>query len=149
MGTTNRDCTPRIGCHDAPIRTLPVHELLTTFLAEATTIVNARPITLIPTETDDLQPLTPAMLLTMKTKPLFPPPGVFVRHDLYSKRYWRRAQYLADQFWVRWRSEYLQTLQVRSKWNKCAPNLEPHDIVLMKDEAHRNINGRWEESWRP
>ena len=49
------------------------HEVLTTLMAEVTGIVNARPIALIPTDTDQPQPLTPAMLLTMKTKPLLPP----------------------------------------------------------------------------
>ena len=48
------------------------HEVLTTLMAEVTGIVNARPIALIPTDTDQPQPLTPAMLLTMKTKPLLP-----------------------------------------------------------------------------
>ena len=54
------------------------HELLVTFMAEVTGIVNARPIASISMDIDQPQPLTPAMLLTMKTKPLLPPPGVFV-----------------------------------------------------------------------
>lgn len=115
------------------------HEVLVTLMAEVTAIVNARPITTVPSDTEEPQPLSPAMLLTMKTRPLGPPPGEFVAADLYSRRRWRRAQYLAGQFWVRRRREYLQTLQKRSKWNSPRRNLTTGDIVLVKDEdAHRN-----------
>ena len=48
------------------------------------------------------------MLLTMKTRPLAPTPGQFVRQDLHARNWWRNAQYLADQFWVRWKKEYVQ-----------------------------------------
>ena len=54
------------------------HELLVTLMAEATGIVNSRPIATIPSDTNEPQPLTPAMLLTMKTHPLKPSPGHFV-----------------------------------------------------------------------
>lgn len=114
------------------------HELLVTLMAEVSAIVNARPIASLPTCTDHPQPLSPAMLLTMKTRPLLSPPGVFVSQDLYSRRYWRRAQYLADQFWIRWKQEYLQALQSRSKWNDHPPNLEVGDIVIVKDQTPRN-----------
>lgn len=74
------------------------HELMTTLLAEVTSIVNGRPITAITTDADEPNPLTPSMLLTMKTRPLGPPTGNFVQQDLYARRRWTRLQYLADQF---------------------------------------------------
>ena len=86
------------------------HELLVTLLAEVSAIVNTRPIAAISSDVDDPQPLSPSMLLTLKSRPLFPPPGNFTPQDLYARRHWKRAQYLADQFWVRWRWEYLQSL---------------------------------------
>ncbi|PFX27830.1 hypothetical protein AWC38_SpisGene7462 [Stylophora pistillata] len=51
------------------------HEILSTFMAEVTAIVNARPIAALPSDLNDPQPLSPAMLLTMKTRPPGPPPG--------------------------------------------------------------------------
>ena len=81
------------------------HELLA--------IVNARPIAVLPSDTDDPQPLSPAMLLTMKTRPAGPPPGQFVRTDIYTRRPWRRVQFLAEQFWTRWKREYFQSQQSR------------------------------------
>ena len=74
------------------------HELLVTFTAEVTGIANSRPITTISADPEQQQPLTPNSLLTMKTGPLIPPFGVLSRQDLYSRHYWPRAQYLADQF---------------------------------------------------
>ena len=115
------------------------HELLTTLMAEVTGIVNSRPISAIPSDTDDPQPLTLNALLTMKTRPLAPPPGDFIPQDLYAQKRWRRTQYLADQFWIRWRREYLQNLQARPKWNECQPDLAEGDIILVKDsKVHRN-----------
>lgn len=104
-------------------------------MAEVAAIVNARPIATIPSDTsDDPQPLSPSMILTMKTRPPGPPPGDFLPADLYVRRRWRRVQYLADQFWTRWRWEYLQTLQVRSKWHHRRRNLTVGDIIIVKDE---------------
>ncbi len=115
------------------------HELFTTLMAEVTGIVNNRPITAISSDIDQPSPLTPSMLLTTKKRPLAPPPGKFTAEDLYARQYWRRAQYLADQFWLRWRQEYLQNLQVRSKWCDQQRNLACGDIVLVKDsDVSRN-----------
>ena len=89
--------------------------LLTTLMSEVTAIVNARPIANIPTDTDDPQPLSPHTILTMNTRPLGPPSREFLPPDLYARLRWRKVQYLADQFWARWKHEYLQSLQVKRK----------------------------------
>lgn len=63
-----------------------------------------------------------------------PPAGKFVKEDLYTSKRWRQVQQLANEFWTRWRREYLQELQARAKWNKIKRNLKINDIVLLKDE---------------
>ena len=45
-------------------------------------------------------------------------PGEFSKPDTYSKKKWRRVQYIAGEFWSRWRKEFLQNLQVRQKWKR-------------------------------
>ena len=114
------------------------HELLSTLMAEVTGIVNARPLTAIPADVDNPQPLSPAMLTTMKTRPLGPPPGNFLPTALYAVRRWKRVQYLEDQFWLRWRREHLHSLQPRKKWNQPQRDLVEGDIVMMKEGEDRN-----------
>ena len=114
------------------------HDLLVTLMAEVSAIVYARPIGVLPTDPDHPQPLSPATLLTMKTRPLPSPPGTFTAQDIYSRKYWRRVQYLAQQFWIRWKQEYLQELQSRTKWNVRERDLQPGEIVIMKEETPRN-----------
>ena len=114
------------------------HELLVTLIAEVTGIINSRPIAAVSSDIDEPKPLTPNMLLTVKTRPLLQPPGVFTSEDLYSRKFWRRAQYLADQFWIRWKREYLQLQQNRIKWNEIEPNIRKGDIVIMKDDVPRS-----------
>ena len=58
-----------------------------------------------------------------------------MKEDLYWHKRWRLVQFLANQFWNRWRVEYLPALQQRSKWNKQHRNLKTDDIVLVKDEC--------------
>lgn len=114
------------------------HEVLTTFMAEVTAVINSRP--LIPVSSDPEAPLilTPAVLLTQKTGIPPSPPGDFRKVELL-KEEWKRVQGLAETFWNRWRREYLNTLQCRRKWQDNRPNLKEGDIVLMKDnQAKRN-----------
>ena len=70
----------------------------------------------------------------MKTKVVLPPPGIFQSADQYSRKWWRRVQHLANEFWCRWRKEFLHSLQERQKWTRPRRNLEIDDIVIIKDE---------------
>ena len=110
-------------------------EALRTFFYEAMAIVNSRPLT-VESLNDPLaaEPLTPNHLLTMKSKIILPPPGNFQKTDIYCRKRWRRVQHLANEFWNRWKREYLPTLQPRSKW--CTPrrNFTRGDIVMIKDD---------------
>ena len=110
-------------------------ESLRTFLCEAMAIINSRPLSAMNLNDPTAPaPITPNHLLTMKSEVIVPPPGDFVKEDLYSIKRWRRIQYLANQFWSRWRSEYLNLLQVRRKNMKPKRNLKPGDIVIIVDE---------------
>ena len=115
-------------------------EALLTVLAETTYVVNSRP--LCPLEIDDhcMEPLTPNQLLTMKSKIVSPLITTVVRADLYSKKRWKRVQYLANLFWTRWRKEFLTLYQQREKWLKVKPNICVGDVVLVVDEqVHRSF----------
>ena len=99
-------------------------ETLRTFLTEEECIVNSRPLSVdyLP-DAEAPEPLTPNHLLTLKAKRVLPPPGEFQRPDVYCRRRWRRVQFCANEFWLRWREEYLQMLQVRHKWVRPKRNL--------------------------
>ncbi|XP_071482161.1 uncharacterized protein [Diadema antillarum] len=115
-------------------------ESLRTLMHEAAAIVNSRPLTI-----DDLSdpahpaPLTPNQLITMKTSVILPPPGCFQRADVYSRKRWRRVQHLLNEFWSRWRKEFLHNLQTRQKWTVPQRDLGVGDVVVVKDDnAPRN-----------
>ena len=110
-------------------------ETLRTFMVEAEAIVNCRPLTVDTINSPQMpEPLTPSHLLTMKSKVILPPPGEFQRADLYSRKRWRRVQFLVNELWMRWRKDYLQSLQPRQKWVATRRNLHVGDIVIMKDD---------------
>ena len=116
-------------------------EALRTLLCESEAIVNSRPLTVDNLGDENESPLTPNHLLTMKTKVLLPPPGVFQRADVYCRKRWRAVQHLANVFWSRFKKEYLQASQPRQKWNSARRNVAVGDIVLVVDkELPRN---RW------
>nr|XP_054606831.1 uncharacterized protein LOC129166991 [Nothobranchius furzeri] len=113
---------------------------LRTLFYEIMAIVNSRPLTVENLNDPSApEPLTPNHILTMKSTIILPPPGQFVKEDLYLKKRWRRVQYLANEFWIRWKKEYLLSLQQRQKWQKTRRNMKVNDIVLLQNEqAPRN-----------
>ena len=73
-----------------------------TLVAETEAIINSRPLTVESlSDVNSEIPLSPSNLLTMKSDVIMPPPGVFNRPDLYSRRRWRRVQHIAGEFWSR------------------------------------------------
>ncbi|XP_073667523.1 uncharacterized protein [Paramisgurnus dabryanus] len=109
---------------------------LRTFLYEVMAVVNSRPLTTeYLNDSSGPQPLTPNHILTMKSSVILPPPGEFVKEDIYLRKRWRRVQYLANVFWSRWRKEYLLNLQNRQKWHKRRRDAKVNDIVILKDDT--------------
>lgn len=104
---------------------------LETLFCEIEQIINARPITTVSSDVDDLLPLTPNQLLTLKASHVSVPQEYKEFTRLQVK--WKQVQYLADLFWKRWVQDYLSTLQVRQKWIKQKRNLMVGDIVLVTD----------------
>jgi len=116
-------------------------ESLRTLIVETESIVNSRPLTVETLNDPESElPLSPSNLLTMKSDIVIPPPGTFESADIYSRKQWRRIQHLAGEFWDRWRKEFLNSLQMRQKWNKVQRNFKVGDVVLLKDQSERN---RW------
>ncbi|XP_049336637.1 uncharacterized protein LOC125802479 [Astyanax mexicanus] len=108
---------------------------LRTFFYEAMSIINSRPLTTNNiNDPKSLEPLTPNHLLTMKGSVPLPPPGKFVAEDLYARKRWRRVQYLTEQFWSRWRKEYLGNITLRQRWHSPRRNVKIGDIVIVKEE---------------
>ena len=109
---------------------------LRTLMCEAEAIVNSRPLTVNQiSDPDSPSPLTPSQLLTMKSKVVLAPPGVFQPADVYCRKRWRRVQHLANEFWSRCRKEFLLSLQERRKWTRPSRDLQVDDVVIMKDES--------------
>ncbi|XP_071485997.1 uncharacterized protein [Diadema antillarum] len=119
-----------------PSGTLLSTSSLRTFLYEAMAIINSRPLTVEDLECPDGPlPLTPNHVLTMKSGLVLPPPGQFVKEDLYLRKRWRRVQHLVNLFWARWKKEYLHTLQARKTSSQPQPNIEANDIVILQNES--------------
>ena len=116
-------------------------ETLQTLMCEIEAIMNNRPLTPVSAEHRDLEPLTPNHILLLQGKS--PDQMCLCTGDeLIGRKMWKQAQYLADQFWLRWRREYIPLLQTRpGSLTRSRDNLAPGDIVLLVDETVPR--GRW------
>ena len=114
---------------------LTVDEVFLTVIAEAESILNSRPLvyggsTSSPT---DVNALAPNHFLHGCASANVSP-GEFTGRDMLLRRRWRHSQFLADQFWHRWRKEYVPYLVRRSKWRELQRNVRCGDLVLVVDE---------------
>ncbi|XP_066961292.1 uncharacterized protein [Macrobrachium rosenbergii] len=114
-------------------------DVLSTLFCEAEALINSRPLTKVTDDPDSPAALMPNMLLTLKGSP--EPFTKTDPKDMYTKRRWRQAQLLSDQFWKRWTREYLPLLQDRQKWTTTRREVQVNDIVLCLDE--RLPRGTW------
>ena len=116
--------------HDDSLRTL---------LVEVEGIINSRPITCDNIgDVNSIVPLNPMQLLSMKTRIVMQPPGIFQKEDMHCLKYWRRVQHVCNEFWTQWKKEVFATLQSRQKWNFPKRNFQVGDAVLVRDDSMRN-----------
>ena len=103
-----------------------------------TTIINSNPYGEISEDPNDPIPLSPQHLSTLRES-IVPNIDNVSREDVssYGQMRWRRVRYLSEQFWTRWKSDYLSNLQSRNKWRKPSNNLRVDDVVLLKEDSPR------------
>ena len=114
-------------------RSLTDDVLITTMcLVEQT--LNARPLTSVSDDPDDLEALTPNHFLIGRASlatPFLPDAQLYT--DL--RRVFRMSQAYSDMIWSRWTKEYLPEWNVRNKWNKDdVRQLKVNDLVWVVDE---------------
>ena len=106
----------------------PQLETLRSALIEAENIINSRPLTDIPIESEDEEPLTPNhFLMGGLNSTQVPHPEV----TTCLRKQWFIAQNLKDRLWKRWTTEYLPQLLTRPKWHSQSPPIKLNDLVLV------------------
>lgn len=82
---------------------------------------------------NDPLPLTPGHFLTGQPLTSLPEPDyTYTISNRLSQ--WQRTQQLMQHFWARWSKEYLSQLQQRQKWTTQTNNIEPGQVVIIKDD---------------
>lgn len=102
-----------------------------TVLCRIEAILNSRPLTPASSDPAELDCLTPGHFLIGRPLLAVPEAEIPVKSTIVHR--WKLINQCVQTFWRRWRNEYLQTLQVRSRWLKDAPNLQVDDMVVIKE----------------
>ncbi|XP_065095608.1 uncharacterized protein LOC135717445 [Ochlerotatus camptorhynchus] len=123
-------------------------EGLQTLVVEAENMVNSRPLTYLPLESEEAEALTPNHFLLLSSN------GVkriseggeavvrgqspeLVRRQILG-RSWELIQRQLEAFWKRWLIEYLPVIRRQTKWFEETRALEPGDLVMVAEPAKRN-----------
>lgn len=113
------------------------HQEAKTVLAQIVAVLNSRPLTPASRHPSDKEALTPGHFITEKPLTALPEPN---HRDAKSPRLrWHMVQQLVQVFWKRWRTEYLQSLQVRHKWTQPEKNLKVGDLILIREDNEKPL----------
>nr|XP_041631965.1 uncharacterized protein LOC121502439 [Drosophila kikkawai]XP_041631966.1 uncharacterized protein LOC121502439 [Drosophila kikkawai] len=109
------------------------YEEMSTLLCQIEAVLNSRPLYTTGEDVDDNEVLTPGHFLIVRPT-LDIVEAVEENEKISSLDRWRLIQKIKGDFWVKWKEDYLYTLQQRYKWKKGSQNIEKGQIVLLKDE---------------
>ena len=91
-------------------------ESLNTLFIEVEGIANSIPLVVETiNDVNSQAALLPSHTLSMKSQVVMTLTGVFGTPDINCRKRWRRVQHISNEFWSRWRKEFLATLQDRQK----------------------------------
>lgn len=107
-------------------------EEFSTALTVIEACVNSRPICYVSNDPNDLSTLTPGHFIIGRPLCCLP------EHDLTAVPHnrltnWQLISAIRQDFWNRWKVEYVTSLQPKSKWHREHQNVIPGDVVILKD----------------
>ncbi|KAL0830739.1 hypothetical protein ABMA28_002867 [Loxostege sticticalis] len=108
-------------------------EELTTLFAQIEAVLNSRPLCPVSADPNDLSALTPGHFLTLE--PLTAVPDEDLSSINVNRLHrWQLLQSFHQNFWSRWKHEYLNSLTQRAKWTKDSKPLAVGSMVIIKDD---------------
>ncbi|XP_050293738.1 uncharacterized protein LOC126734245 [Anthonomus grandis grandis] len=107
-------------------------ESLYTIITQVENILNSRPLTPLTADPNDLSALTPSQFLIGRTSGYLPYTDC---RETPTNRLneLEQLEKIRQHFWDRWSTEYVTSLQQRTKWKVSNPNLCVGDLVLVHD----------------
>ena len=108
-------------------------EELTYLLTQIEAVLSSRPITMMSTDPQGSQVVTPGHFLIGGPLTALPDRVVNDSQATPLKR-WMLVQFLTQHFWKRWIKEYLLTHQIRNKWQRKSVNIQPGDLVYVAED---------------
>ncbi|XP_065094804.1 uncharacterized protein LOC135715461 [Ochlerotatus camptorhynchus] len=122
----------------------PNEETLVTALAEVESMVNSRPLTYLPIDSEECAALTPNHFLLLSSSGVVQPAVQPIEENMALRSNWKQVQVMLDRFWVRWIREYLPVISRQPKWFGEVTSINIGDLVVVVNESVRNswIRGR-------
>lgn len=138
------------GLREAAVKSMKIHlrrivgnvkltyEQLATVLSQIEAVLNSRPLApMITLDGEEVEALTPGHFLIGKPLCSLPEEESSVKDISLLKR-WQLCQKLTRHFWQRWSKEYLLSLRRFYKWHNPQRNLQPGDVVILREDGLQN-----------
>ena len=113
--------------------TTPTVAELRTLLIDIEAILNSRPLVPLKDDPESFDAMTPAHILIGGLLVIPPIPTLYSSNPRYLTR-WQNVRLRLELFWRAWTTDFLNTLQQRTKWQIVRENLKIGDLVLVKDQ---------------
>ena len=111
------------------------YEEMTTIACQIEQVLNNRPLMALTKNPDGIFALTPSMLVNGSRLDAIPQPCLQTMDACaHPAKRFRAFKQLLSQFWKRWASEYVASLQPRGKWRQERANFSIDDVVLITDD---------------
>uniref|UniRef100_A0ABD2W7B2 DUF5641 domain-containing protein n=1 Tax=Trichogramma kaykai TaxID=54128 RepID=A0ABD2W7B2_9HYME len=107
-------------------------EEFSTLTTQIEACLNSRPLCPLSSDPQDMAALTPGHFLIGSSLLAVPEP--FTEEGIEGLPRWRHTIQMRNHFWRRWQREVLQHMQLRQKWLKQMPAVQPGDLVLLTDD---------------
>ncbi|RLU15323.1 hypothetical protein DMN91_012317 [Ooceraea biroi] len=128
------------------LHTLTFEELYTV-LCKIEGCLNSRPLGTLSDSLDDYEALTLGHFLIGSALTVQPETSLLEVNENRLSR-WQLFRQITERFWKVWQSDYVNTLQQRSKWAKVQPSLQTGRIVLLRNTTFMQL-GAWKNYSMP
>lgn len=114
--------------------TILTFEEMYTVLTMVEALLNSRPLCPLSSDPNDIQVLTPAHFLHANPLQEFPAVSTMSIPENRLSRY-QLLDNLVQTYWKRWSREYLNNLQVRTKWNTPQNPIKVGQVIIIKCDS--------------